>query len=46
MAFIDDSKEVRGIIMKHCSADRLVTDVLDLSKTTALVRDLLGKSPD
>jgi hypothetical protein len=43
MAFIDDSKEVREIIMTHCGADRLVTDALDLSRITALVREMLGK---
>ncbi len=43
MAFIDDSKEVRDIILSHCGADRLVTDVLDLAKATALVSAMLGK---
>ncbi len=42
MAFIDDSKEVREIIMDHCGADRLVTDALDLSRATALVRAMLS----
>jgi len=29
--------------MTHCGADRLVTDALDLSRITALVREMLGK---
>ncbi|MDX2222969.1 MAG: BLUF domain-containing protein [Rhodospirillaceae bacterium] len=43
MAFIDDSKEVRDIIFRHCGADRLVADALDLSGVTNLVRAMLGQ---
>ena len=43
MAFIDDSKEVRGIILKHCGADRLVVDNLTLLDITAHVHEMLGK---
>jgi hypothetical protein len=43
LAFIDDSEEAREIIVNYCGADRLVTDSLDLSKATALVRAMVGK---
>ncbi len=43
MAFVDDSEEVRGIILKYCGVDRLVVDSLKLSDVTALVREMLGK---
>ena len=46
MAYIDDSTEVREIILNHCGADRLVTDALDLSSVTGLVREMLGKPRD
>jgi hypothetical protein len=43
MAFIDDSEEVRRIILRHCGADRLVVEHLKLLDVTVLVREMLGK---
>ncbi len=42
MAFIDDEKETRDIISKHCGVDKLVLEYMDLDQTVALVREMLG----
>lgn len=31
------------MILNYCDADRLVTDTLDLSKATTLIREMFGK---
>ena len=45
MAFVDDNRDTRAIIMKYCGTDRLMFGYMPLDEVVALVQDMLTPKP-